>query len=210
MEAMAPWNRHPDPLVLCCYVNLHPETEFSVRDNVPNPVFRDTSGDQLAFGRTIQEFWTGKQDLVTIEQDIVITPGVLPSFAGCNKDWCVYGYQSAPRAGFLYRGLGCTKFSARLQRRFPFRDFVVYEMTWKNVDAYISRLLWTLNDIQPHLHGIVEHKRDYRDDPYNAWTQIAEEIQPDGRIFLYENDQLGRRTYNFLGEKEVKDWKPRG
>jgi hypothetical protein len=161
----------------------------------------------MEYGRVLQEHWTGEQDLITIEQDIVPTAEVLPSFTRCRKDWCVYAYQGSPSSGRLYRSLGCTRFSARLQRRFPFKNFVTYEMTWKSCDAYISRVLWSLNFIEPHVHGVVEHRHDYRNDPDNPPASLCKELQPDGRVLVYTNDDDGFNRTDLVLEEIPASWR---
>lgn len=65
----------------------------------------------------ILERWTGKDDLLFVEQDNVLHDQVLPQLADCPGDWCCFGYEYTPsRPSLLDQSLGCTRFSARLQQ----------------------------------------------------------------------------------------------
>jgi hypothetical protein len=67
------------------------------------------------YWRVFTERWTGESDLVAIEQDVLIHDDVLPQFAACPEPWCAFGWQVTP--GMVSTcWLGCTKFSAALQR----------------------------------------------------------------------------------------------
>lgn len=54
-------------------------------------------------------------DLVCIEQDVAIHDQVIPQFAACPQPWCSFGWLVGP-GQHSYWWLGCTKFSAELQR----------------------------------------------------------------------------------------------
>jgi hypothetical protein len=193
----------PRPEVLCCFADLHPETERSVKAFAPTAKMMDTSGSLYAYRDTLKEHWTGERDLIIVEQDIEITSEVIPAFRKCNKLWCTFSYQGPSNLGYLYRGLGCVKFSAKLQRKFPFEVFVEYQMTWDVIDGYISRILWVANGISPHVHGHVQHHHDY--EPANQCI----EWQPDGRRFVYQNLRDGRRG-DFVREYSYPSWAGRG
>ena len=198
--------KHPAPTVVCCYTQLHPETERSLKEHVPEAELIDTSGSLLAYGQALKAHWDQGGDLVTVEHDIEVTDNVVPSFAGCKRDWCVFSYQGPSNAGYLYRSLGCTRFSRRLQKKIPFETFITYQMYWRFVDAYISRILWTVNGIEPHVHGHVAHHHDYLSGPYAVNLRpTCKELQPDGRIFMYTNNPDGTRG-EFVRECPKKPW----
>ncbi len=190
------------PIVLCCYADLHPKTKRSVESYAPTARFVNTSRSPYAYRDALQNWWIGEQDLIVIEQDIEITPDVIKSFTGCRKKWCVYSYQGPPHKGYLYRSLGCTRFSARLQRQIPFENFIPYSMMYKTVDVNIARVLWTLNGIHPHVHGHVQHHHEYPDTFRHAYCH---ELQPNGRIRIYRNFPDGTRG-SFVREEIPKAW----
>jgi hypothetical protein len=198
--------RH-SPRIICCYTEsgVRKETLSALESFAPGTEYAEVSGSPYDYRDTLQRYWTGKRPLIVVEQDIVIHDEVIDSFAKCSKPWCTYGFQSSARIGYLYRGLGCTKFSARLQRRFPFEEFVTYGMTWKYCDAHISRILWTINGIQPHVHGEVEHLHDFESDRNNKWQPFCREIQADGSIHVYRNNQDSTRG-DFVERLAPSDW----
>jgi hypothetical protein len=198
----------PDPAIICCYTELHPLAEGSLLAYAPGTEFIRMAGP-YAYRDAIRQHWTGVRDLVVIEQDIQITDRVIPSFRKrCRHDWCVFSYQGPPANGHLYRSLGCTKFSAKLQREHPFESFNTDAMTWKFVDVQIAALLWYEHKISPHVHGHVTHHHDYAteiaamsdDIPWfremhidGSYANVCKELQPDGQTFVYHVNEDGSR-----------------
>jgi hypothetical protein len=128
----------------------------------------DVTGDDFAYWRAIRERWTGEQDLVVIEHDIEIGPGTVASLEGCGEDWCVFAYDifGCKR---LVNALGCTKFSAALQRAVPPDDVAALfshcghchgEGCWWHLDNYLAIALGNAG-FTPHVHGDVAHLHDY-------------------------------------------------
>ena len=75
-----------------------------------------TGGDE-AYWRQISARWAGETDLITVEQDIEIGADTVTSLAACPEDWCCFAYRIFARGIRLKTGLGCTRFSAALQRK---------------------------------------------------------------------------------------------
>src|SRR5580704_14940007 len=113
--------------VLACYTShgLRQETYRSLVRNVPIGSLEmvNVSGDLGTYWREFRKRWNGNHDLMTVEQDNVITPDVIPSFNMCPEPWCVFEYEGPPN--MLNRGaedcwlktsLGCTRFSQQLQQ----------------------------------------------------------------------------------------------
>lgn len=96
--------------VLCCYVTLHPAAEAALAAHAPGAVLADVTGSPFAYWERLTARWDSPGDLVIIEQDIEIHPGVLPGFSSCPRPWCVYPYQVHDRATLLDFGLGCARF----------------------------------------------------------------------------------------------------
>ncbi len=174
------------PRIICCFTKLHPSTFITVKKYAPTAEFVCTAGNDYTYRDVIREYWTGESDLITIEQDNVITPKVVKSFTRCRKPWCVYSYQGPPQCGYLYRSLGCTKFSAKLQQQVPFDDFDTEGMVWQYIDAKINGHFWFL-DIKPHVHGHIEHYHDYSKDEVVKPQDQCVQVEPDGKYVLYEN-----------------------
>lgn len=174
--------------IICGYANdgLRPETRESLEKFAPGVELLDFSGDDFAYWNAIKERWTGEEDLVTIEQDMVITEDTIPSFEKCDRLWCSFGYETVPYAGRVNACLGCTKFSAELQRQFPIGVFNK-DLYWCEIDINIGRHLYLHgNSLTPHDHGDVQHLHEYgagclklREDDYD----------PDGRIYTDDKFQ---------------------
>jgi hypothetical protein len=136
--------------VLCGYTSLHPETRATLPDGA-EVVWTGT--DDLAYWQAISERWDGTQDLVVIEHDIVIHDQVIPQFMDCPSPWCTFPYFYGPDhdpSRVMYQALGCAKFSAECQARFPVkhiassvsaRDGVPPVPPWHSCDTYITRAL---------------------------------------------------------------------
>jgi hypothetical protein len=133
----------------------------------------DVGNDVSSYWHAIRDRWNGEDDLVTIEQDNIITGEVIPSFQECEKKWCSFSYLGPPGMSFddsgqgrvLKKSLGCTRFSAELQREIPASmisdsDYFV----WHLLDLRISRLL-ELHNHEPHCHGEIKHAHNYDYDP---------------------------------------------
>ena len=174
--------------VICCYTHLHPKTLEALAACAPDTTFIDTSSDIYAYNRAVEKYW-GHGDLVVIEEDKVVTPEVISSFASCDQPWCSYSYFVYPRP---YRqrvsyGLGCARFSAEVQRQVPVESFLYDDSRakkllvagecplcngkgcWKYLDSRIACQMWD-RSISVHVHGQVEHLHEYKDQP--MWDQI--------------------------------------
>jgi hypothetical protein len=115
--------------------------------------------------------WTGEDDLVIIEQDIEIHGDVLASFASCRQHWCAYSYflRVGETTCPLAESLGCTKFSAELQRACP-PELIADKHHWQGLDITMgiairkhTKDLLPPNirrmggDLHAHIHGRVNH-----------------------------------------------------
>jgi hypothetical protein len=151
--------------VICCYANnFRPETQEALDLYSPDAIRIDTSGAQENYWHAICRYWTGEEDLVIIEQDNVITASVIPSFEACSQDWCTFQYKGLFPGSMLTQSLGCTKFSAALQRRFP-HEVIGINMVWHLIDFRIGKLFHDLHGLECHVHGEIEHLHDYKSDP---------------------------------------------
>lgn len=162
--------------VLCCYAgkrNLFPQTARALRHNVPLKWLDlvDVSGSPTDYWDAIKERWTGEDDLVTIEQDIEIHGEVLPSFIKCRQHWCSFAYflrvgqMDCP----LPESLGCTRFSAELQRMVP-ASLIADRHPWFGLDITMNLALRKHaaslcppnirrdgGELHAHVHGLVNH-----------------------------------------------------
>lgn len=169
--------------IICCYGSrLQPEAAEAIAKYAPDAEFCQTKG-LYGYCDVIEARWTGTDDLVVIEGDKVITAEVLPSFAACGQPWCAstyklqtYGYQIGLITAVLEArsGLGCTRFSAALQREVPAEEFLHDDgLLWPPCPFCEGAGCWNYLDlrmteaIQHHGylvcngHGSVEHKHEY-------------------------------------------------
>jgi hypothetical protein len=179
--------------VVFCYAGRpHPKALRALDLYAPGAERVDTSGDPTNYWREIAQRWDGADDLVLIEQDNEITAKVLPSFAACDLDWCTYEYDGL--FGKLRQSLGCTKFSAALQRRFPPDVIAGPGMVWFLIDPRIGKL-FGLHNLSCHVHGSVKHYHDYARDPLQRRNVVqntdgtfdVSERQPDGSLRVWQN-----------------------
>lgn len=117
--------------------------------------------DRFSYWKALKAEWTGKSDLLIVEHDIVLHDDVLPQLQDCEKDWCTFPYHSVVSSLLLSGSLGCTRFSANMQRAFPdFPERSHWEscaVEWQSLDGFLWRY-FTLRGWWPHSHSPnVEH-----------------------------------------------------
>ena len=129
-----------------------------------------TGGSDTAYWEELSRRWDGNDDLMVIEHDIEIHADVVPQFTRCPSDWCCFGYEYGPSwPDHLITGaLGCTRFSAELQRFMPAATIATSVSAtdnlppvpfWHNCDLYIRNAL-TRADIKVCQHEpLVTHHR---------------------------------------------------
>jgi len=176
--------------ILCCYVNLNPKTEKSVKAYAPAAAFVNTSANDFEYWRVIKNHWTGERDLVIIEQDMEITAEVIPSFESCRELWCCFSYFGAVRSEFT-RSLGCTRFTAELQKMIPSSAIDAdVSPSWQFVDG-IMAAAFDKSNIAPHVHGQVEHLHDYQERVFPGGKESPFkydcELKPDGTYAIFKN-----------------------
>lgn len=142
-------------MILCCYTNLHPATRSSLAILAPSAELIDVSGSPYAYWEQISKRWNGVSDLIVVEQDIEIHPGVIPGFADCPEPWCVYPYQIHSRGTLIDFGLGCVCFSAEVQQMIDPKGI---RSDWRHLDCKIS---WAMNAARivqcVHWPGVQHH-----------------------------------------------------
>jgi hypothetical protein len=186
--------------ILCAYTPKKMQMETFgalVKYGAANSVrvdFVDVSGSRTAYWHAIRERWNGEEDLVTVEQDNVITDLTIPSFLRCDRDWCSYKYYGPEwlpeHMQEMTRCLGCTRFSAALQRKIPSETIAGDYMVWYLIDERLSRLLG-MHGFRVHGHGEVKHLHDYANDATEAEKAQAK------AIFAEIDD----RSWDFLHEE---------
>jgi hypothetical protein len=177
MHALPARDAVPDPAdmkIVCFYATLSPETEQALSTYAPDTEYVDVSADDGAYWRAICERWNTGRDLVIIEQDIEIGPGMLDSFNECPGQWCCFGYHSEPAGP---GPLGCTRFRAALQRHVttkrispdPYRH-------WAQIAPRMHDTVVRHGYAEPHMHGDVIHHHDYTAKPPH-WLVTSGEMR---------------------------------
>jgi hypothetical protein len=156
-------------LIICPYVRVHPQTKRALSKF--DVEYICTSDSEFAYWELLSECWDTDEDLVIVEQDIVVTPKVIPSFLACPRGWCTYAYfvqnhygQSRLRS-LSSDSLGCVKISAQFRRKLP--QSFVEKTSWTKLDIAVRNFLTfygggegaiNISDIgRPHCHGTVQH-----------------------------------------------------
>jgi len=131
----------------------------------------NVTGNVSNYWHEFRKRWTGKYDLMTVEQDNVITAETIPSFNSCPEPWCTYEYVGPPHMGenrMLVNALGCTRFSQRLQKELPIDEISDKEyFSWYLIDYRLAVVLGR-KGYEPHVHGEVEHLHNYDENPAQA------------------------------------------
>ena len=147
--------------VLACYATMDPRTKLALETYAPHAEIVYVGGGDEDYYEALKERWTGVEDLVNIEQDNEITAEVIPSLENCNRPWCTYAYPGPSGFGLLTSSLGCTKWSAALQRRFSFWELFPYSRYWEFLDMQMASTIQSQANLLPHVHGKIRHFHDY-------------------------------------------------
>lgn len=163
--------REEGVVILLCYTGmLNSRVVDALPHDQPKSLVEIDPNDKTAYARHLHLAWAmcanAKEDLVTIEHDIVIHDGVFPTFKECEDEACAFFYWIG--SGYEI-GLGCSRFKNSLIREFPhtielaskITDDLLPEGDWRRLDTRVWR---TLNSegILPCRHGPpVEHLHEY-------------------------------------------------
>jgi hypothetical protein len=142
------------------------------------PIDQDPQG----YARAVRRLW-GQDAMMFIEQDIVIRKTTVPSMRDCDADWCVFPYTVGANGFLMKFGLGCTKFSLKLQEALDYEKVFTHGMPhrthdcncsarcsicpcYRHQDTIIRHELAALGLYHPHVHEpAVRHQHDYTGGP---------------------------------------------
>jgi hypothetical protein len=166
--------------ILCAWIDPNPETlecfeRYSPAGTEITWIERD---DSQAYWKSVQEHWTGEEDLLIIEQDMKWEAGDIESVERCEYHWCSYEYPCFGSDDFTVKpiswALGFTRFSAALQQYYPVTAIqdnidacdLPCNGSWIHLDMHIAATIkhghcFCCRRIAPHVHGTVEHLHDY-------------------------------------------------
>lgn len=198
-------------MIFCHCGNIEKRSFAALQKFAPQAELVDTSTTIYDYNEAIASRWNGESDLVVIEADKEITADVISSFSSCDSYWCSYSYFVYPK---LFEreveiGLGCVRYSAKLQQLIQPEDFMhadneilfgtVCEICkgagcWKFLDARIADAIRGYG-INVHCHGQIRHHHDYggilcQDAIDFVTTQIAMSRINTKNHDLYPNDEL--------------------
>lgn len=155
--------------IACFYTDLHP----ACRDSLPpdTELVWTGAGDDH-YWQEISKRWDGSDDLLIIEHDVEVHDQVVPQLLACASDWCAfpYDYPTWPDGPpLITQALGCTRFSAALQRKFPTEKIAadVHAIDgfppvpfWHLCDEFIRRTLCRAGiETCQHEPVVTHHKR---------------------------------------------------
>lgn len=160
--------------IICCHAGpVRAEVAEAIGKYAPETTFIEVQG-LFGYAEAILRNWTGKEDLVILEHDILINEHVIPQFTDCPAPRCVFSYPVFNGRLEAERSLGCSKFSAELQGmvhpvEFLFSanqtDWGTCECRgvgcWREIDVRLDQRLKYHYAISPHVHGRVEHLHEY-------------------------------------------------
>jgi hypothetical protein len=100
------------------WYTIWPAADQALRQHAPGWTATWTGPDTGGYWREFSRRWDGSDDLLCVEQDVVIHDQVIPQLLACPQPWCTFGWVSS-NGNASTRWLGCTRFSAQLQRELP-------------------------------------------------------------------------------------------
>ena len=110
----------------------------------------------LGYGELLAELWSEGGGLVVVEHDVAPWAGALTQLADCEADWCQFRYPKD--GGALVRGLGCTKFSARLMVEYPDLPSAWLGTAWQGLDGAVGTAVGeALRAEQPERFPLCRH-----------------------------------------------------
>ena len=105
--------------VLVPFTARHSETVGGAPDGAE---WVDVSADNLAYWRTLCDWWAAGEAFMVVEHDVVCRADVLVQFDACPEPWCAFPYDDMCHWECMEawaNTLGCTRFSAELMAAVP-------------------------------------------------------------------------------------------
>lgn len=149
---------------------LRLDTVHAVSRHVPagvEIVWRELDpADPTAYARALVEAWAWPGDLVVVEHDIVIGPGVIEGFTACDRPWCGHPYSIGAQSLVC---LGCTRFTAELKAAYPGLMVAAAAVDtgglpagdWRRLDVRVADLLEAHGHTRHAHQPAVTHLHEY-------------------------------------------------
>lgn len=170
----------------CFYTTLDPRTKASLLKYAPPGLAVDwVETPDLGMRRYEEELakrWTGQDDLLLVEEDKEVFPGMLEHMINCPQLWCGYTYWLLPEPDtcLALAGFGVTRFSAELQKLVPI-GAITGEQRTVNIDCELQAYALEHLGTKMHIHGHTVHHHVYEPAPESYRRQI-EDLRAQGRI----------------------------
>jgi hypothetical protein len=130
-------------------------TQLALRQDGIAAEFHHMTEDE-SYYRLLASMWAAGETFATVEHDIVCWPGALQQLENCPEQWCTLPYYCS--VGWIKDGLGCTKFSEQLIRRYPdflkepFPNCCQHTRFYCGLDRLIAHRAQELG-LEPHVHA---------------------------------------------------------
>lgn len=200
--------------IICCYTRLDPRVAAMLAAHAPDAELVDLSYDpHLGYWQEIAKRWTGEEDLMIVEHDVLIHGGTVESFQSCREPWCLYGYRIFRTQVRCTMGLGCVRFTAECQQQTSPAEIAEAFSTcptchgagcWYHLDSRIAEVLLSVG-LKPHDHGDVYHLHDYSRD------EFGEPLPPEGKAVEWWSEDTRNDPPGELidwGEGDPGPWHP--
>lgn len=147
--------------VVVPYTNLLPAVELALAADwiTPDKYFME---NDFSYFDLLSRLWGEEETFVIVEHDVVPWPGAIAEILSCSESWCAFPYRLSFSPGYT-PALGCTKFSAEIQKQTPGAwerlaeglDFSCQEdpRHWLGLDGRIGLVLGSMiGKAWPHRH----------------------------------------------------------
>ena len=101
------------------FTNLKEATQLALRQDGLQPLFEHMRHEEDYYN-LLARMWEKGETFLVVEHDIVAWPGAAQTLENCPGLWCTLPYYCS--VGWIKDGLGFTKFSAELLKKYP--DFL--------------------------------------------------------------------------------------
>ncbi len=112
--------------------------------------------DDTDYSNLLTEIWKAGSGFIVVEHDVAPWFGAVNQLAECERDWCMFHYPKF--GGALTRGLGCTKFSDRLVRKYPELPDAWQGIGWQVLDGSVGAAIAAVLRAENPRHPLCYHE----------------------------------------------------
>jgi hypothetical protein len=151
--------------IIVPYARIEPETSRALAQFAPTAELVGPLDTGTGYHMVLREAWRQGESFLVIEHDVAIHNGVVPQLEACPEPWCLFPYSGGHE--MLVGGLGCTRFSGELTRRFPDLVDSLPSNEWWQLDSLIDGALIE-RGVAMHVHEpAVAHYHKWRSSPFH-------------------------------------------